>query len=54
MDEWAKDKFNLGLDFPNMPYYIDGDVKLTQSMAVLRYLARKHGIAPKSEKEQMR
>lgn len=30
-DDWfKKDKFNLGLDFPNLPYLIDGDVKLTQ------------------------
>lgn len=30
-DEWfGKDKQSLGLDFPNLPYLIDGDVKLTQ------------------------
>ncbi len=28
-DDWLKDKFNLGLDFPNIPYYIEGDIKLT-------------------------
>lgn len=28
--EWLKEKFNLGLDFPNLPYYIDSDVKLSQ------------------------
>jgi hypothetical protein len=27
---WLADKPNLGLDFPNLPYYIDGDLKLTQ------------------------
>lgn len=25
---WYTDKYNLGLDFPNVPYYIDGDVKV--------------------------
>ena len=29
-DDWFKQKFTLGLDFPNLPYLIDGDVKLTQ------------------------
>ncbi len=23
--EWTKVKFTLGLDFPNLPYYIDGN-----------------------------
>jgi glutathione S-transferase len=22
--DWLKDKFRLGLDFPNLPYYIEG------------------------------
>ena len=22
------DKFNLALDFPNLPYYLDGDIKV--------------------------
>jgi glutathione S-transferase len=26
---WSPDKFNLGLDFPNLPYYIDGDLKVS-------------------------
>lgn len=29
-EDWLKEKFNLGLDFPNVPYYIDGDTKLSQ------------------------
>lgn len=28
-EDWLKDKFKLGLDFPNIPYYIEGDIKLT-------------------------
>uniref|UniRef100_A0A286ZP16 Glutathione S-transferase n=1 Tax=Sus scrofa TaxID=9823 RepID=A0A286ZP16_PIG len=38
--QWLSDKFKLGLDFPNLPYLIDGAHKLTQSNAILRYIAR--------------
>lgn len=51
--DWLKEKFNLGLPFPNLPYYIDGDVKLTQSLAILRYLGRKHDLAARNEQENM-
>ena len=53
-DDWPKNKFNLGMDFPNLPYVLDGDVKLSQSMAVLRYIGRKYGIAPKTDPDQAR
>ncbi|EFX60690.1 hypothetical protein DAPPUDRAFT_123298 [Daphnia pulex] len=52
--EWLNNKFNLGLDFPNCPYYIDGDVKLSQTFAILKYLGRKHNMAAKTEEEQIR
>jgi len=42
-DAWLEVKDNLGLDFPNLPYLIDGDLKLSQSLTILRYLARKYG-----------
>ncbi|XP_064399855.1 glutathione S-transferase Mu 2-like [Halichondria panicea] len=48
---WFDDKEKLGLDFPNLPYLIDGDVKITQSFAILRYIGRKHNLSAKSEKE---
>ncbi|CAG2180510.1 unnamed protein product, partial [Oppiella nova] len=34
---------------PNVPYYIDANVKLTQSIAILRYLGRKHGLVARDE-----
>jgi len=40
----AKSKNDVSLDFPNLPYWIDGNVKLTQSSAILRHLARKNGL----------
>lgn len=51
-EEWLADKTSLGLDFPNLPYYIDGDVKLTQSLAILRYVAVKHGLAGTSDQDR--
>ena len=42
--ENAKAKNDVGLDFPNLPYWIDGNIKLTQSSAILRHLARKFGL----------
>jgi glutathione S-transferase len=47
-------KQSLGLDFPNLPYLIDGDVKISQSIAILRYLGRKYGLDGKSEQEKIR
>ncbi|CAG0910166.1 unnamed protein product, partial [Darwinula stevensoni] len=44
----------LGLDFPNLPYYIDGDVKLSQSLSIIRHLGRKHGLYGQTEEEQCR
>ncbi|VDN19983.1 unnamed protein product [Dibothriocephalus latus] len=51
-EEWKKIKYNLGIGFPNLPYIIDGDVKLAQSSVILRYLGEKHGLGGKGAKEQ--
>ncbi|KAL7636035.1 UNVERIFIED_CONTAM: hypothetical protein RMT77_013853 [Armadillidium vulgare] len=48
---WRNEQFDHGLDFPNLPYYIDGDVKLTQSVAILKHIARKHNLLPKTDAE---
>jgi len=52
--QWLDEKFTLGLDFPNLPYLIDGDVKLTQNLAILRYLARKYDLDAQSCDEKRR
>uniref|UniRef100_A0A672UXA4 Glutathione S-transferase n=1 Tax=Strigops habroptila TaxID=2489341 RepID=A0A672UXA4_STRHB len=52
--QWINEKEKLGLDFPNLPYFIDGNVKLTQSNAILRYIARKHNMCGETEEEMLR
>ncbi|GAV06461.1 hypothetical protein RvY_16447 [Ramazzottius varieornatus] len=47
-------KHSMGLPFPNLPYLIDGNTKLTQSRAILKYLARKHGLVATSEEEMQK
>ncbi len=45
-DKWFKeDKLHLGLDFPNLPYLVDGEYNLTESSAIQRYIIRKWGKA---------
>ncbi|XP_054660004.1 glutathione S-transferase 2 isoform X2 [Grus americana] len=52
--DWTNEKEKLGLDFPNLPYLIDGPTKLTQSNAILRYIARKHNMCGETEEEILR
>jgi glutathione S-transferase len=40
-EEWLTVKETLGLPFPNLPYFIDGDVKITETAAIHRYIANK-------------
>jgi len=51
---WTDVKETLGLDFPNLPYLMDGDIKITQSNAIMRYLGRKNGMDGQSETEKVR
>lgn len=48
----VKPKFAKELDFPNLPYYIDGDVKITQSNAILKHIARKHKLDGETDREK--
>lgn len=38
-----EDKKNLGLTFPNLPYLVDGDFKVTESRAIALYIIKKSG-----------
>ncbi|XP_064461060.1 glutathione S-transferase-like [Ornithodoros turicata] len=51
--DWLREKFTLGLKFPNLPYYIDGKVKITQSLAIMRYLGRKYDMSSKNDAEAL-
>lgn len=51
---WIDVKNKLGLDFPNLPYLLDGDRKITQSNAIMRYIARKHNMCGETEDEKVR
>jgi len=50
--EWLQMKLTLGFDFPNLPYYQEGNLKLTQSGAIMRHLARKFKLDGTNEKEK--
>ena len=41
-DAWFSVKHTVGLDFPNLPYLIDGDYNLTESHAIYRYICNKY------------
>lgn len=40
-ENWLEVKHTLGMDFPNLPYFIDGETKLTECRAVMKYVAKK-------------
>ena len=46
--QWYKEKnseyFQKNYSFPNLPWMKDGNVHLTQSTAIVKYIARKHNI----------
>ena len=52
--EWLDKKFTLGLDFPNVPYLIDGELKMCESMNIYFYLMKKYvpELLGKTEMEQ--
>lgn len=53
---WLKEKAEnpYQLDFPNLPFLVDGDVKLTQTHAIIRYLGRKYDLVGTNETEVLR
>ena len=42
-DWFGNDKQKLGFDFPNLPYVIDGENKITEGFAILKYICHKFG-----------
>ncbi len=40
---WTDKKGSLGLSFPNLPYFIDGDVKITETQSIQKYICYKWG-----------
>ena len=43
-DEFVKtDRKELGLSFPNLPYLVDGDFKVTESKAISQYIIKRSG-----------
>jgi len=51
-EEWLKEKTQLGVAFPNLPYYKDGDFTIVQSRAIMQHLARKHNLYGSTPAEQ--
>ncbi|XP_043102504.1 glutathione S-transferase Mu 4-like [Puntigrus tetrazona] len=51
---WINEKEKLGMNFPNLPYLVDGDKKVVQSNAIMRYIALKHNLCGETEEEQVR
>ena len=41
--KWLLQKDNLGLTFPNLPYFIDGETRLTDVGAIMKFIANKYG-----------
>merc|ERR1712113_327890 len=39
---WSDEKPNLGIQYPNLPYYKDGDVFHSESIPILRSICRKY------------
>ena len=40
--KWLDVKQTLGLEYPNLPYLIDGNTKLTETVAIMKYIAKKY------------
>jgi len=49
--DWFEAKPKLGIEFANLPYLIEGNRKMAQSGAIIKYLARKHKLVAESEEE---
>ena len=41
--QWLDKKDDLGLKFPALPYFLDGNLRLTDQGAIMKYIANKYG-----------
>lgn len=41
----------INSSYPNLPYIVDGNVKMSEHLPIMRYVARKYGMAPTTEEE---
>ena len=42
LSDWTQKKYTLGLDFPNLPFWLEGSgLRITQSQAILLHAAKK-------------
>mmetsp|Transcript_26563 Transcript_26563/g.4674 ORF Transcript_26563/g.4674 Transcript_26563/m.4674 type:complete len:119 (+) Transcript_26563:27-383(+) len=41
-ESWDGEKETLSLRFPNIPYFIDGDFRISECQAVMQYICAKH------------
>lgn len=42
VSSWFNEKFSIGMELPNLPYLIDGDYKISESLAIARYICNKY------------
>ena len=45
-DWFENDKVNLGIEFPNLPYLIDGEFKTAQTQTIMKYLGKDNKYEP--------
>ncbi|KAJ3283700.1 Glutathione S-transferase Mu 3 [Rhizoclosmatium sp. JEL0117] len=50
--EWTDVKPTMDLAFPNLPYFMEGELKITQSNAIIRYIAEKNNLAGNTPAER--
>lgn len=48
---WATEKPTIDLDYPNLPHIADGDLRISESGAICKYLAKKGGLMPTTDQE---
>ena len=41
-DQWFPTKFERGLAFPNLPFLVDGEFRLTETTAIIEYICAKY------------